>query len=301
MHLLLRLDDRAQTLGNRLSLDHHYEKFGFPRESHPHQAAAIRSATNDGALGVFAAADLLASQIALMYKEELIQRDKFVESALRCCKDILIDMGFDSIDVPELVAVAREAKYNVILTPGCQSYELLRSRVRATELLAYDFCQGYQEIDIVFSGNNPGDPRRKPKIHNESAEMKQYFWELVLKRERSDDLRKYLNIDVLVEHASSKSTENIERFLAMKHSQLREASNIVVVSSSFHLIRLAQRLLESIDSDSAFNVRSLVLVGAETVPNRVSMLAVYVKSTIFEIYRHLLTRDDFWASSEPNT
>ncbi len=270
----------------------HYRYFGFYRMMHPERVAEFISLVPEHQMMM---ADLLAAMIATLFHSELLKRDNIIVEGLKCCRDICIDRDYEESDLTEIVSDASTSQLpNVVLVPGCQTEDLLNSRVRAAEKLCYELAQARCTVNIVFSGNNP-QKGTSVKIKNESRRMKDYFWSLWEKR-KGMDLRKKILIDLIAEEKSTKSDQNIEKFLECKKEILaNKLSNVYIVSSNFHLNRLSLSLEEKLANDPSLYIKQIILIGSENVdsPSIASSYDIYIKTMIFEIYRYFLKLNEF--------
>lgn len=129
--------------------------------------------------------------------------------------------------------------------------------------------------------------------------MRQIFQEKLGRRKKLD-FRRFLKLEILEEGQSAKSGQNVERFIDMKLSAMEQNQcNVIVVSSTFHLIRLSVEIEKQLSQKPTTKVNNIVLIGAENVTgmgslDRVSMHDAYVKSMIFEIYRRLISLPEYW-------
>lgn len=109
------------------------------------------------------------------------------------------------------------------------------------------------------------------------------------------DIRKYVTDSQIFEEKHSKTTkENIKFFFAHKFFAKTKHDNLYLylVSSTFHLLRLARECTEYLNSSSKkFGVRELVLNGADHVnkPSKHVFEPIYLKLMFFDIYFHLFS------------
>ncbi len=283
-------DDRSSY--ERINLEPYIEFLQFTRAIDPDQRDQIKKATEDKPIAI---ADLLAALVYRLFITETLERNAFVEKCLRCCEAMLENEGFDIVDINDVLQTANEAIHCLVLAPGCQTDELLMSRVRATEEVCYKLVSIGKPVQLFFSGKNPGlRAGVPPSILNESKTMQMWFWDLWARRQQASDFRRLLNIRLLTEDASKTSVENIKRILEMSRSRLQEGGNIFIVSSTFHLIRLAKALENELRADDSLRVSSIVLVGSEISASNVSMHKAYVKSMVFNLFRYFISKSEFW-------
>ena len=177
--------------------------------------------------------DLSAALLTKVYDSSYAHEDIFSKS-LRCCEQIIEDLGYDSMDELSFYDEIKAAGKHIVLVAGCQNDLMIRGRaIKAGEL-----CQkSRKNFDVVFSGLNPSSKAdERNAIHNESAELKKHFVNYM--RRNSVDLPKlhYLQF----EPASNNTVTNVSEFFRKFMAGKGEAVNLYIVSSSFHLIRLAE-------------------------------------------------------------
>lgn len=284
--------------GGKQDLQEHFKFFGFHRRINNSQFETFNELIKDKA-GVIA--DIVAAHTANLFKAEVIKRRDLIWQSLQCCRDLIIDRGYDEVDEEKILDISKSVRRNIVLTAGCQSDEILERRVLATEEFCYGLMAASCNVDIVLSGNNPNfgsNTKEKVKIQNESVRMRQIFQEK-LGRRKNLDFKRFLKIEILEEGQSAKSGQNVERFIDMKLSTMEQNQcNIFVVSSTFHLIRLSAEIEKHLMQKPTAQVKNIVLIGAENVTgmgslDSVSMHDAYVKSMIFEIYRCLVNLPEY--------
>jgi hypothetical protein len=143
--------------------------------------------------------------------------------------------------------------------------------------------------EVVFSGKSP-DPsgRREVKIQDESMRMLNLFKSHLAKRDHA----KLPPLHPLRQEDGSSTTKtNVSRVFAEILTQ-RTNINLIVVSSTFHLIRLSQELKRNIaKEDYADLISNVVLIGAEEPRHFFRVYdAPYFKLAMFDVFHYLLTR-----------
>lgn len=290
------IDDFYSLSGNRQDFSDYYNIFNFSGFIHRSQKEKLQTMREESMAMV---ADIMASHLAILYQSEMLKRELIVRESLRCCRDINIDQGFDEpVDEREIVQLGTQTETNIVLVPGCQTQALLDYRVQAIVKLSSELISSFAGVEIVFSGSNPGSP--SSKIQNESRRMRQMFWQRWESNIDKVDIQKLMKVDTLVESKASTSIQNIKKFVEAKNQSLRKPCNVFLVSSNFHLIRLAQAMLAELGAHDNLQVKSLVLVGSEQIerPDVVSTSMAYVRSMFYEIYDYMLKRSDFWTQSK---
>lgn len=287
----------SATSPDRINLEPYFELLQFTRALDFAQREYVEKIASERPVAL---ADLLAALTYKLFDTGNIKRDFFVEKCLRGCDAILENEGFDIIDINDIFEVTRQAAHCLVIAPGCQTDELLMSRIRATEEICYQIVSMRKQVHLFFSGKNPGQRAGiSPSILNEAQTMNMWFWDLWERRQQVGDFRRLVNIQLLIEDGSKTSIENIKRLLALSQRQLLEGSNVFIVSSTFHLIRLAQALERELETNPSFSVPNLILVGSEVGATNISMHKTYVKSMVFNLYRYLISKPQFWQGVSP--
>jgi len=241
-------------------------------------------------------ADLIASLFVNLFIESGNLRSSLISEAIRCCRDILMDCGYDETSIRSINEVlGNERTKNIILTAGCQTEELLDSRVNGAVEICEELVTLNRDIKIVFSGKNHKTGR--VKIKDESQRMELLFWEKIL-RSRLANMKKLVHIEkIILERESGKTQENVEKFLDILSKQIDGdiPINLYIVSSNFHLYRLSVEI-ESRLKEAKFNIENLVLIGSENINtlNQVTKNPAYIKTMFFEVYRYLANSNEFW-------
>lgn len=233
--------------------------------------------------------DLAAALVSTLYMEAYVHKKAF-ERALECCRKLLEDLGFQWIDIDTLTNKLRQREVNprnIVLVAGCQDEQMIRRRAES----AAGFCAKWNvNLEVVFSGRNPG--AGKNVIDDESQIMLNYFIQYMNRRRQiAPDLGLPKLNTTYFEDASNNTKKNVENFWEKFMLPFRAMpTNVIVVSSTFHLIRLAESLLERLN-EAACDVKNLVLVGAEEQEDEVvheESSARYMKLMMFDVFRCLL-------------
>ena len=93
------------------------------------------------------------------------------------------------------------------------------------------------------------------------------------------------------EHKSKNTKENIDEFLSGNYLNKAIKQTVIITSSTFHLIRIAERVQECVEKNE-FKTRSFidnfVLVGAEQPATELPIRhwdKTYIKLMMFDLYR----------------
>lgn len=219
--------------------------------------------------------------------------EELVIQALHCCRDILLSHGFKETTEDGHAAKTLEFEGSrVVFVAGCQTEAVLESRIqRALELI----LELGHKVDLAFAGGAPEG--EVPLIPQESGRMCSIYSDMIRGRYRDRDfsgVRKFIDASDVFEEESSKTTkENMQRFAAEYFRSCDTSPKILyVVSSTFHLLRLAHECLDMLDSHSdKHHVSKLVLCGADAInkPDAHVFEERYLKLMMFDVYRHLLS------------
>ena len=232
-------------------------------------------------------ADIAASVIAQLQEAGLLRED-CIQKALECCHLVLIARGYESTYPHHLLHEGDDHTNNVMLIAGCQSRPLLKARVKK----AFELWQRLQKgFTFVFSGRNPSKRQvgRKLRILNEAREMENYFYSL-LEQPNVNQLT-YTARRIDLDEESYSTATNIKEFLDGDFLSRKKVNHVYIVSSSFHLIRLAQTLESAIQPrENGPQIDKVILVGAEDpdIASNVAHLPNYVKSMMHDVFEFLL-------------
>lgn len=239
-------------------------------------------------------ADLIAANIQKLYEREFVT-NKIIVDGLNCCRDIVQNLGYKNFLIENFKSMLGDEKTkNIIIIPGCQNEGMLRNRVaKAVNLIKYF----EKNLIIIASGANPLDNPKgvsKAKIPNECLFIRQELETLF----QSRDIKVPHSYDELEDSMSSTTEMNIEH--SLKLIDANDAHNIIIVSSTFHLIRLAEALeneLTGILSNSGIRkdfIKNIFLMGAEIGGEKVegsftpTHSSGYVKLMFFDVFSQLI-------------
>lgn len=227
--------------------------------------------------------DLIAAIFTQIHSQQPM--DKLLRRALDYCQRILDDQGYDQSSLHQLAAKADPTHQHVALVAGCQGDEVLRSRARAAFRLAKKISP--VRFTIVFSGKNPAGSQGRKTVQrrNEAVALERAFDSFV------DPLEHY-NFEIFLEDKAENTKENISNFFAGTYLRKKCPATLYVVSSSFHVPRLALIAESHISEDKALKkyVKRIVAVGAEDSleDNPVVGTNPYVKAMMYEVFSHIL-------------
>jgi len=180
-----------------------------------------------------------------------------------------------------------------MLVAGCQTKEMLRARVQKAFQV---FRSLHTDIKIVFSGRNPSTKgrRRKFKTLNEAKEMERQFFSFV--SASSDKMAAYSTFKVGIEETSKSTETNIEKFLTGGFLSRTDGNHLYIVSSSFHLPRLAKALDSYLVKNMATmpeKIEKVILIGAEDILsiNEIVRIPSYVKQMFFDVFLFLMSEE----------
>lgn len=221
-------------------------------------------------------ADALASVMTEMYCEGYLDK-KLILEGLMLCRDLVSSLGFNETNNYRLHEYW-DGKPTVLLVAGCQVESMVRNRVVAARRL----CELLPPpITIVFSGFHP--PRERVKIKNESVRMENIFFEDV-PEQKYNLFSKITKHTIEIEGASGHTEENIKKFIELGLIEKEPKVNVVLVTSTFHLPKLAEIFEDKIGKLSD-HINTILLVGSEKL-NRLDSTAKdekYAKQVFFRL------------------
>lgn len=203
--------------------------------------------------------DLAASFIQTIYSSGNFEKSLW-NISLSCIADIILDLGYLELTergLADRLRVSYTDVENVMMVAGCQDRIMLERRIeKASEV--YSKCG--DNIRIVFSGRNP-NYGTKSTIKDESIRMENLFFSN-MKKLFSDF--KMSNYNTENEGRSKITTENISNLFDGDYLVKNKPNNIIIVSSSFHLVRLCQEIEEYIRNKSPDKqIKQIILIGSE--------------------------------------
>lgn len=247
-------------------------------------------------------ADMWAAIFTHLIRIGKINDPGVLRDALWCCCAILQDQGYERCYVTKDVLPKHNSAV-AILVPGCQTEIILKQRA----VVAAQFYR--KMVDIIttktfclLSGYQPKE-RSKVVIPNESGKLREHFLDYLAESEgkHREDLKLELTLaasNVPLDDAATKTVANVANFISELCKRNETPSLIVGISSTFHLIRLAQQLEVQLEeyfkSSPPEEDLKILLVGAETdegiddkIKSPVLWHPAYMKSLFFEVFSYL--------------
>lgn len=206
--------------------------------------------------------DIASSVIKHLFADGFINKDKF-KRILECLITIITDQGYKELtgsDLSNLLNVPKNQVHNVMIIAGCQDSPMLDSRVETAVEIAATYPNN---MYVVASGAKP-DKGKPSQIDNESARIINLFETGINKR--IQDKSKQPRIDVLPENKSVDTKDNVAKFFEGGFLKPEIDNQIIVVSSTSHLIRLSRNIekyLNDPDILTKARISNIILVGAE--------------------------------------
>lgn len=280
---------------------------------------------SDGMRASFAAdfAAMLATGLVFSGQTESVN---FLERQLEACGNKIINLGFKEVtplDVRHGLQKRDGDTEIVVLVPGCQDDYMLDRRVNALVDFTINQTEAGVQFKVILSGRCP--KQGIVQLQDEASRMANKFRRRLCVRK--PDLINVIDvIPISGEKESSDTKENIENFL--DHKSFRDAKGpviVVIISSTFHLIRLWQAFVRCCDTemikDQVGNdhheilrptlwgrdvngkkirlqgamgreIKEVYLIGAEDQWHRKGVLVDdkdFIKLMLFDIYRTYLT------------
>jgi hypothetical protein len=200
--------------------------------------------------------DIAAFSSGLIVKDQL-------KIALECVRDIIIDKGYDELtelDLQNKLNLPTTDVNNILLIAGCQNRQMLDARIKKAVELAELF---HKNLLIVVSGGNPAN-EKPSKIRKEATRMVNLFEEGI--KEAIPDRTKRPRIEVLPEDKSENTKDNISKFFESGFLSDKIPNQILVVSSTSHLIRLSfeiENYLQNNQESFKSKISNVLLAGSE--------------------------------------
>lgn len=286
----------------------HFNIYDFQEKIYPDKKLFFKNIHNKD---VTLIPDLAAAICSQLFKSGLFSL-KAINNAMEYVRDIIQNLNYEFIS--DEILLARLVKHsssnvnNLIYVAGCQSESMLKQRVKKAAQFAYNMTKIFDgKISIVFSGRNPTiDNNSTFSIPNESGLMDIYFQQY-LKDEMNNDGKefdpnlKFSRMETILENNSNTTKENIRRMFigdnkdGVKRTFLstEQSNNVILLSSSFHLIRLVKELeLYRSKNEIPFKLENIVLVGSEKlIPDIKIEDDGYIKLMFYELFDHILTNN----------
>lgn len=228
--------------------------------------------------------DLSAAVIAQMHRRGLLSHT-YIGDALRYCRSMVEAEGYEQT-VPPHLSDASTSTSHVILVFGCQGPEVRDARARACLQLVKNLR--HVPLKIVFSGKNPSttDSRKVILTRDEAAALQAEFQRL-LDRDPTFEGR---NFTFALEQQANSTAGNLRHFLEGPYLERNRPAQLFLLSSTFHLGRIAQEADAALAAypDLSSGIARLVLVGAEvSAEEEIVSDERYVKAMMYEVFRHM--------------
>jgi DUF218 domain len=237
-------------------------------------------------------ADFAAAVYTQLFKTGYVVKGTAFSQPLRYCRDLLLDHGFDEMPDAEISASLHTQGPNKCLffVTGCQNELMLERRVDAAVELIARVPKNY---DVVFSGGRPN--RKSARIPREHTRMEILFRQKLRAINRKAELPPMLHTEP--EEMSSTTEANIKalldpreegKFLIPRSAGRDQKNTLVIVSSTFHLIRLVQALFGS-EHFQKYDFAHILLIGGEEQDHPFLWKDFpYLKLMMVDVFDHLL-------------
>lgn len=276
----------------RKNLQKHIERYDFTRFIYKDKTVHLRNLNNDNEYFI---PDLAASVIKQFFLNGYQAKGNkdcslLTEDALECCRDIIENIGFKNVvdrEFNDILHNGHGVEQTVMIIAGCQNSEMLKQRVRKGVAIAKDITCN---LSIIFSGENPSIKGFDDiEIFSEAERMEMYFKEFWETDTPNSKIPK--TICFVIEKNSHNTKSNIENCINGGHIDPQKPLNFIIVSSTFHLIRLATEFETTIKTmDTQLKIENLLLAGSENSsyplkPNDED--AAYVKLMFADIFYYI--------------
>ncbi len=305
---ILEPSKKSENYEGRQSFLKHFNIFNFQEKIYKDKKLFFKNIHNKDVTMV---PDLAAAICSQLFKSGLFNL-KAINNGMEYIRDIIQNHNYefilDETLLAKLVKHSNKNVHNLIYVAGCQSESMLKQRVKKAAHFAYSMTKVFDDkISIVFSGRNPTTDNTSPvTIPNESSLMDilftQYLEDIMAAEGKEFDPNlKFSKMETIMENNSNTTKENIRRMFIGDTNQgkprhflsTEQPNNIILVSSSFHLIRLVKELEQfRYKSEINYNLENIVLVGSEKLEPQINIEDDgYIKLMFFEIFDHILTHN----------
>ena len=237
--------------------------------------------------------DLASSVIKHLFADGFINRNKF-KGVLECLQSIISDLGYSELTndgLSNYLNVPPTKIHNVMMIAGCQNPPMLDARIDKAVEIAVHF---QNNIHVVASGANP-DKSKPAKIGDESARMINLFTTGINKH--IEDKSKRPKIEVIPEGQSINTKDNVSKFFEgnfLQKTSSNKVNQIIVVSSTSHLIRLSRDIETYIEKNKSTldcKLANIVLAGSEGLDKVFHIDNDHLfKHMMLEIYDYLIEK-----------
>lgn len=205
--------------------------------------------------------DFAASTCTALFLGGALNGNTFLQMMLKLCSRTLERMGLTAISDSSFDDEINNFQTITVFVPGTQDTKLLERRV-GTEFKMEQTIR--KPFTVIWSGRNPGTESVEHQDESEAMKILRSQVGRKLNGGRSDIEYKR----TLKEDQSTNTIENINNiFTSGRYLNVNTPDQaFVIVSSTFHLIRLAKRIIDIIAHDEyevRKYLRSVFFVGAE--------------------------------------
>ena len=249
--------------------------------------------------------DFAASVVKQLFEGGYL-KENLDETAIKICRDIIIDMGYHELTNDLLQNLLQDKRsngntsfgeiQNVLMVAGCQDEIMLNRRLQTV----IDIIPKFRDnLTVIVSGGNPiKNGADKTDIMDESIRMFNRLEEMI----NAQKVQRPPSFDIMREGDSANSIQNIDETIKNYVCKTDKVYNVILVSSTFHLIRLSKELetvLEAIftedknKSDSErLKIENLILIGAEKLDMKFLPVkdGEFMKLMFDDIYKELFNR-----------
>lgn len=236
--------------------------------------------------------DTTASTLRRFYEKGFLH-ERLVKEGIRCCQSIVFNLGYQDfvMDFDTFKQLqGDDTVQNIMIIPGCQHPGMLTGRVKkAVNSLEYFD----KNLTIVATGCNPRKSKNDPKKVTIPDESKFILNKL-------NDFIKDLCIPTppifkkIEENKSTNTPQNIENTL--NSLDKTKSHNLIIVSSTFHLIKLAKFVETELTKFYEKNkncehfIKNIFLLGAEKEEAKFTpeKSSGYIKSMFVDVYNELI-------------
>ena len=269
-----------------INLGHYLRQFDFGRYVYGDKRVDFEKYLESSESFKFIA-DIGGAVFATLFANGYIDKNAY-GNVVHCCRDIIQDLGFlettlaDAMEKMHSIGSRREQVTNLIVIAGCQDEKMLERRVES----AVQFVSELKfNCEVVFSGkNSDASGRSRVQIKDESVRMEIMF------RDKLNEVQngKIPHFHRLGKEGKSTNTQSNMAEVFEEHVGKNKV-NLVIVSSTFHLIRLAQQAIAQVREKGGGNVQSIILIGAEKASQFFRIYDdVYFKLAMFDVFHYLL-------------
>lgn len=226
--------------------------------------------------------DILAALVSSYVSYGQLKEEYFWENSIQTITDNLINLGLKEATEAHVIDRLNEYEHVNHIVFGYQCIRSLKRRVGAFTHIV-EMIKGPQRV--IFSGANSA--KSDIAIADESIRMQNLFQEFCKKKTLEASRVKVFN-----ETESTDTIANLDKCLGgeflVRDEGAKEKQCIVLISSSFHLIRITKELVRILN-DQKLGINKIVdrvfMVGAEGLSLELKTSdSIYVKNMMFDIF-----------------